>query len=108
MTDSDENARVNRDFSESTEAVKVRLFGRSYTIRGHGSRKYVERLAEFINAKADEVQRRTRVVSTLDLAVLTLLNVADEMFHERRGKEEAIKELEEKTEKLAKAIDRVL
>jgi cell division protein ZapA (FtsZ GTPase activity inhibitor) len=88
--------------------VKVRLFSREYTIRGQGDRKYVERLAEFINAKAEEVQRRARVISTLDLVILTLLNVTDEMFRYKRDKEEAIKKLEEKTEKLGKAIDRVI
>ncbi len=84
------------------------MFSREYTIRGQGDSKYVERLAEFINAKAEEVQRRARVISTLDLVILTLLNVTDEMFHCKRDKEEAIKELEEKTEKLGKAIDRVI
>ena len=48
------------------------------------------------------------MISTLDLVILTLLNVTDEMFRYKRDKEEAIKKLEEKTEKLGKAIDRVI
>lgn len=65
---------------DSTEAVKVRLFGREYAIRGHGKRDYVEKLAAFINERADEIRKRSAVVSTVDLAILTLLNVTDECF----------------------------
>lgn len=93
---------------ELTEAVKVRLFGREYGIRGHGNKKYIETLADFIKERADEIESRATVVSTLDLAILTLLNITDEMFQSKQVKEQTIRELEEKTERLLKAIDRVV
>jgi cell division protein ZapA len=93
---------------ESTEAVKVRLFGREYSIRGHGNRTYVKKLAEFINERGEEIQRRTAVVSTLDVVILTLLNISDEMFRCKQNRERTLKELEEKTDKLLKTIDRVV
>lgn len=96
------------DSVQLTEAVKVRLFGREYSIRGHGNRKYVQKLADFINERADEVQRHTKVVSTVDLVILTLLNITDEMFQYRQIKEQTIRELEEKADKLLKAIDRAV
>jgi cell division protein ZapA (FtsZ GTPase activity inhibitor) len=91
-----------------TEAVKVRLFGREYSIRGHGNKKYVEMLAAFIMERADGIRQQATVVSTLDLVILTLLNVTDEMFQLKRVKDKTIKELEEKTDRLLKAIDRVV
>jgi cell division protein ZapA len=93
---------------ELTEAVRVRLFGREYNIRGHGNKKYVQRLADFMNQRAEEIQRQTKVVATLDLVILTLLNVTDEMFQYKRAKEQTIRELEEKAERLLKTIDRVV
>jgi hypothetical protein len=48
------------------------------------------------------------VVSTIDLVILTLLNVTDEMFQNRRVKEQTIRELEEKAEQLLKSLDRVV
>lgn len=92
----------------STEAVKVRLFGREYSVKGHGDKRYVQKLAEFIRERADIVQRHGAVVSTLDLVVLTLLNITDELFQYKLVKEQTIKELEEKTEKLLEAIDRTI
>lgn len=94
--------------AETTEAVKVRLFGREYSIRGHGNRKYVEELADFIDKKVGEIQQSAKVVSTMDLVILTLLNITDELFQCKRIKELTTKELEEKTERLLKAIDRVV
>jgi cell division protein ZapA len=93
---------------ELTEAVKVRLFGRDYSIRGHGNKKYIETLADFIKQRADEIESRATVVSTLDLAILTLLNITDEMFQSKQVKEQTIRELEEKADRLLKAIDRVV
>lgn len=93
---------------EPTSAVKVRLFGREYSIRGHGNKQYVEMLVDFITERSEAIQRQARVVSTLDLVILTLLNITDEMFQTKEAMGKTIKELEEKTEKLLKAIDRVV
>jgi cell division protein ZapA (FtsZ GTPase activity inhibitor) len=62
-------------------------------------------LADYINKKADEIRLKTKTVSTLDLVILTLLNITDEMFQCNRVKQQTLKELEEKTEKLIKAMD---
>lgn len=94
------------DSAASTEAVKVRLFGREYSIRGHGNKAYVQKLADFIMERSAAIQEQTSVVSTLDLVILTLLNITDEMFQSKRTKEKTIRELEEKTDRLLKSIDR--
>jgi len=93
---------------QPSEAVRVRLFGREYNVSGHGNKKYVEDLAQFIKERAQTIQNQASVVSTLDVAILTLLNIADEMFQERLVKDKTIKELEEKANRLLKAIDRVV
>ncbi len=82
------------------------MFGREYSVKGHGDKRYVQKLSEFIKERADALQRHGTVVSTLDLVVLTLLNITDELFQYKRVKEQTIKELEEKTEKLLEALDR--
>jgi len=44
----------------------------------------------------------------LDLVILTLLNVADELFRCKLVRDAALEKLEEKTERPRKAIDRVV
>ena len=84
------------------------MFGRDYHIRGHGNKQYVEELADFINQRVETIQRYATVVSTIDLVILTLLNITDEMFQDKQAKEQTIKELEEKTDRLLKAIDQAV
>lgn len=68
---------------KNTDVVRVRLFGREYGIKGHGNAEYVKRLADYINEKAESIKRQSGVVSTMDLAILTLLNITDEKFQEK-------------------------
>lgn len=86
----------------------MRLFGRDYNIKGHGDRKYVQELAEFIQDRSERIRKQATVVSTLDLVILTLLNVTDELFQDKQVRERTIKELEEKTERLLKAFDKTI
>lgn len=82
------------------------MFGREYSIRGHGNRRYIQELADFIRDRAEAVQSNAKVVSTLDLVILTLLNITDEMFRDKQVREQTIKELEEKVDRLGRAVDR--
>ncbi len=71
------------------------LFGRQYSVRGQGSREYIDSLVEFINAQAEKIKEKTQVITTLDLAILTLLNVTDELFECRLAIQERIEKVEE-------------
>lgn len=81
------------------------LFGREYSVRGHGAREYVERLVEFINTRAEEIKENSKVVTTFDLAILTLLNVTDELFECRQTIQERIKKSEEENQGLLEPSD---
>jgi cell division protein ZapA len=84
------------------------LFGRDYSIKGHGNRNYVQKVADYITEKSQTIQQHSEVVSTLDLAVLTLLNITDEMFQYKEANERTIRELEEKTDRVLTTIDRTV
>ena len=90
---------IEDKLGEKTEAVRIVLFNREYTVRGHGNSKYIERLAEFIRQKADDIQKNSKVVSTLDIAILTLLNVTDELFEYKRAEKDRSTSVEGNTRK---------
>ncbi len=71
------------------------LFGREYSVRGRGSGDYIEKLVEFINSRSEEIRRKSGVVTTVDLVILTLLNITDELFECRQSITEQIEKMEE-------------
>jgi cell division protein ZapA (FtsZ GTPase activity inhibitor) len=55
-----------------------------------------------------EIDHTSRVDSSLKVAILATLNIADELFRERGEKEQLRTELEKKMQQLNELIDRQL
>ncbi len=91
-----------------TQTVKISLFGHECDVLGYGNSREVQKLADFITQRAESIKKKTAAKSTLDLAILTLLNITEEMLQHKHVKEVTIKKLEEKTDRLLKAIDKIV
>ncbi len=67
----------------STRAA-VEVFGRRYELRSTQSSEHLEELASFVDRRMRELAEVSPHVDTAKLAVLTALNIADELFREQR------------------------
>ena len=65
--------------------ISVEIYGQRYPIRSHLDREYVARLATYVDEKMRAAADTTPTGDSLRLAVLTALNVADEMFRCQDG-----------------------
>ena len=66
--------------------VQVDIFGSQYTIKkGSEDPEYIVRVAAYVDQKMREINERLPVASVSKVAVLTSLNLADELFKEREG-----------------------
>jgi cell division protein ZapA len=88
--------------------LKVRIYGAEYLIRGQADVNYMQSVAEYVNNKMLEVDQNSRVDSSLKIAILATLNIADELFRERDEKERLRNDLEKKMQQLNELIDRQL
>jgi cell division protein ZapA len=69
---------------EERGVVQVDIFGSTYTIKqGSEDREYIVRVAQYVDQKMREINDRLPVASVSKVAVLTSLNLADELFKER-------------------------
>lgn len=59
--------------------LTVRIAGKDYAMTSYDSEEYIRRVAIYVDRRIQEAGIATRL-PTQDLAVLTALNVADEMF----------------------------
>jgi len=81
-------------------SVEVYIYGQKYVIRSESSEEYVREVASLVDRKMREVAQRGRSVSTLNVAVLAALNIADELLKSSRDNEELLKRIKDQTERV--------
>ncbi len=82
--------------------VELQVLGRKLVVKSGEDDEYIRRVEEYLNEKIGEVRETTKAVSSLDLALLTALNLTGECL---KAKEE-LESTENKSEELINKIDR--
>jgi cell division protein ZapA len=85
--------------------VEIKVFGQTYTVKTDAEEDHIQEVARYVNEKMDEVLKKTRSVSTLNVAILTALNIADDLLKEKEKRVALLKEIEMKSKDLAEKID---
>jgi cell division protein ZapA len=83
------------------ESVQVEIFGQTYSIKGIADRARIRELAAFVDGRMKDIQRGTGTADVYRMAILTALNIADELFR-LRTQQEALQQSAERT------IDRII
>jgi cell division protein ZapA len=79
---------------EFSESIKVSIFGKEYEVRGNQDEEYIKTLAEYVDTIMHTIAIKTGIISLERIAILTALNIADDMHKDRRLFEENILKLE--------------
>jgi cell division protein ZapA len=85
--------------------VEIRVFGQTYTVKTDADENYIQEVAKYVNEKMEEVLKKTKSVSTLNVAILTALNIADDLLKEKERRTSLLQEVEAKSKDLAEKID---
>ncbi len=85
--------------------VEIKVFGQTYTVKTDAEESHIQEVAKYVNEKMDEVLKKTRSVSTLNVAILTALNIADDLLKEKAKRVAILKEIEVRSKDLADKID---
>ena len=88
--------------------VKVQIFGQTYAIRGELDEAYVQKLAAYVDEKMRAAAETAPTGDSLRLAVLSALNIADELFRCRDANLARAGQFAERAEELERLLDRVL
>jgi cell division protein ZapA len=87
-------------------SVAVQIAGVRYSLKTDEDERWVKSIAAYVDGKMREVQKSTRTFDTQSAAVLTALQVAEELFAERRGTRELRKSIREKSQSLLDYLER--
>lgn len=75
--------------------VTVKIYGQKYTVVGEASAEHVEKIAEYVNQKMEEIGEKSPYLDTSRVSVLTALNIADEYFRLQEEYNELLTIIEE-------------
>jgi cell division protein ZapA len=84
--------------------VEVNILEQRLYVKSDEDEEYIRRVETYLNRKVEEIKNNTKAVSTLDVALLTVLNVAGDYLKtiERFG------DVEDRSTKLTELIERRL
>ncbi len=85
--------------------VDIKVFGQTYTVKTDAEEGHIQEVARYVNEKMEEVLKKTRSVSTLNVAILTALNLADDLLREKEKRNALLQEVETKSKELVEKIE---
>ncbi len=69
------------------ETIQVEIFGQKYSLKGGADAEYIRELADVVDSRMKDVQRGTGTADGYRIAILTALNLADELYRLRSQQE---------------------
>jgi len=85
--------------------VEIKVFGQVYTVKTDAQEDHIQKVAQYVNEKMDEVTKNTKSVSSLNVAILTALNIADDLITEKARRLALLEEVERKSKDLVEKIN---
>jgi len=87
-------------------SVAVQIAGVRYALKTDEDERWVKAVAAFVDGKIRDTQKHARTPDTQSVAVLTALQIAEELFNERRQSGELRKKIREKSQSLLDVLTR--
>ncbi|MGB9835421.1 MAG: cell division protein ZapA [Candidatus Saccharicenans sp.] len=83
--------------------IEAEIFGNKYRIcvKGEEDERYISQLIDYVDQKMHEVALKSRSGDVAKIAVLTAMNIADELFVAERTAEQLKRALDRLEEELA-------
>ena len=91
-----------------SSSKKIQIYGKTYSLKSSSSEMDAEEVVSYVDSRMRELATACSKTSTLDLAILAALNIAQELL-ELKGQIAVKDELEEeKIQQLVAALDKEL
>jgi cell division protein ZapA (FtsZ GTPase activity inhibitor) len=89
------------------KSIKVKIFGTDYPLRGENE-DFTKKVASHVDSMLNRIHEKIPEQPPLTVAVLTALNITEEMLKDRDQQQEAVSTLEDEITKLSNYLDNCL
>jgi cell division protein ZapA len=93
------------DLSNTAQVVKVNIFGEEYSIRGTDDPEYIQSVADYLNKTMRVIASKNKNMPPIRIAVLAALNLAGELFDEKKNKDADLSEMKNRAENILGMLD---
>jgi cell division protein ZapA len=90
---------------ENERLVEIKVLGQTYTVKTDSDENHIQEVARYVNEKIEEILRKTKSVSSLNVAILTALNIADDLLKEKEKRLALLKEVGMKSKDMVEKIN---
>lgn len=87
------------------ESIQVKIFGTEYTLKSDADIEYVKQVAQIVDDRMQKLAESSTIKSESKLAVLTALNVADELYQLKLQYKKIIENFNKHSKELSERID---
>ncbi|MGA2957027.1 MAG: cell division protein ZapA [Thermodesulfobacteriota bacterium] len=87
--------------------VSVEILGREYTVKSDEGEERVKKIAEYVNEKLKRISEGTKTVSTLNVAILAAMEIANEYFEALEGHSSLTQKVEKMEVKSGRLIEMI-
>ena len=86
--------------------IKITIFGQEYSVKAPADPTYIKKIAEYVDTKMREVQSGfSSTQSSNRIAILSAMNITDELFNAKKRGDSDNNEIEEKITSIIELID---
>lgn len=85
--------------------VEIKVLGQTYTVKTDSDENRIHEVARYVNEKIEEILQKTKSVSSLNVAILTALNIADDLLKEKEKRLALLKEVGMKSKDMVEKIN---
>jgi cell division protein ZapA len=90
---------------ENERLVEIKVLGQTYTVKTDSDENRIHEVARYVNEKIEEILQKTKSVSSLNVAILTALNIADDLLKEKEKRLALLKEVGMKSKDMVEKIN---
>ena len=93
--------------SEESKNITVNIYGQDYVLKSAADDEYINKIAEYVNSKMKEIESSGLDANSqqLKIAVLSAMNIADELFQSLKKNSSIISTIQTKGNSFIEYID---
>jgi cell division protein ZapA len=86
---------------------QIRVLGQDISVSSDSGDEHVGAVVSYVNDKVAVIQKNTKAMNILQVAILAALNIADDHFKLKGAKEDIYSQMESKSEQLIHLINEI-